>query len=737
MAASNFYGLCLIPPEAGNIRLLALHASVPHSAPLRATLSPATLASSRGSYEALSYCWGDESQRGLIALSVPSQRQSDPDRHHEFEMSITQSLVDALRHLRLPDRDRVLWVDAVCINQADIAEKSIQVRQMLDVYECSSRTVAYLGNAKEEEVDELQAAIAHRDYLRAAAATSATELPPLQGGPNQEIAVVEWDPAAGVVMPPYEPPARVKVTEQQRLLRFVTAARLPSAPDPHSAKGRTDVLFSPTSIRVSWSRFFSRPWFTRAWTTQEFVAGPDVLLQMGAEETTLTLNDISNLRDYVWYMGAWAGFREQEAAREEIKFFMYGNGSFKVFTMFRLRDHREETIGAIIHRMLSVATTSGYPALETRDARDRLWALLGLSDQDRGESSLQPDYNLGVDEVYLRFSQHIAVKGHLQFLLELPPRRATDGLPSWALADGLGAVAQSLTLRQREALPPTDPPLLSDDGMGLRVTAVYADIIESFGDELPAMAEKEALFRLPIKDVPLIDAVVKAADMEASRLDTLLLPGESRAEATFKFLRGIAASAPFNIRGIAPELTEYNHRWDGYLRPWLETVAVLTSVASFSEADPRIVRIRNGEDTDRLYRSSLFTKARAEGWPADMIRAAGVSSMAPPEGIVTGGQLLDALDQFHLVMAWYTGFWIPAWAGRKVGRTEKGYLCNLDKDARVGHDIAFVDPGRRALILRLDYGNEWRTIGLAYVHGMVEGAQLRGGHPAPRKIWLR
>lgn len=144
-------------------------------------------------------------------------------------------------------------------------------------------------------------------------------------------------------------------------------------------------------------------------------------------------------------------------------------------------------------------------------------------------------------------------------------------------------------------------------------------------------------------------------------------------------------------------------------------------------------------ETPCLYQSPLFNKARSEGWPADMVRAAGVSPMAAPEDIITGGALLDALDQFHLVMAWYTGFWTPSWAARRVGRGEKGYLCNLDKDAQVGDFLALVDRGRRTLVLRRGAsarGDNYRIVGFAYLHGLAEGMARPHGD-AGQMIWLR
>ncbi|KAH8903333.1 HET-domain-containing protein [Coniochaeta sp. PMI_546] len=83
-------------------------------------------------YEALTYFWGDKSDLRLITLN------SHP-------VSITANLELALRHLRLPSDPRILWVDALCINQDDIAERSHQVSLMRDVYQHCTRDVAWLG----------------------------------------------------------------------------------------------------------------------------------------------------------------------------------------------------------------------------------------------------------------------------------------------------------------------------------------------------------------------------------------------------------------------------------------------------------------------------------------------------------------------------------------------------------------------------------------------------------------
>lgn len=56
-------------------------------------------------YEALSYVWGVRQSADVVYLNGCS-----------FE--VTENLYEALVHLRLPDKDRVLWIDAICIDQS-------------------------------------------------------------------------------------------------------------------------------------------------------------------------------------------------------------------------------------------------------------------------------------------------------------------------------------------------------------------------------------------------------------------------------------------------------------------------------------------------------------------------------------------------------------------------------------------------------------------------------------------
>jgi hypothetical protein len=84
-------------------------------------------------YEALSYCWGDPNITEPIIVSGHT-------------LNLTTNLASAIRHLRRTDQPRLMWIDAVCINQADTNERNHQVRQMRQIYQGANEVIVWLGS---------------------------------------------------------------------------------------------------------------------------------------------------------------------------------------------------------------------------------------------------------------------------------------------------------------------------------------------------------------------------------------------------------------------------------------------------------------------------------------------------------------------------------------------------------------------------------------------------------------
>jgi hypothetical protein len=65
-------------------------------------------------------------------------------------LKITENLHLALREFRGTENPRVLWIDAVCINQCDDVEKSGQVALMREIYKGARTVLIRLGLASIE-----------------------------------------------------------------------------------------------------------------------------------------------------------------------------------------------------------------------------------------------------------------------------------------------------------------------------------------------------------------------------------------------------------------------------------------------------------------------------------------------------------------------------------------------------------------------------------------------------------
>ncbi|KAL8760642.1 MAG: hypothetical protein Q9184_003179 [Pyrenodesmia sp. 2 TL-2023] len=86
----------------------------------------------------------------MFSVYLPVSRDSDGDRTlpiliNGVETRVGNNLWEALYHLRDPREERVLWVDAICINQHDLAEKAIVVPRMNLIYRRAAEVIIWLG----------------------------------------------------------------------------------------------------------------------------------------------------------------------------------------------------------------------------------------------------------------------------------------------------------------------------------------------------------------------------------------------------------------------------------------------------------------------------------------------------------------------------------------------------------------------------------------------------------------
>ena len=206
-------------------------------------------------FEALSYTWGAEHPQYDIfvvgnGFSSKNDERKTPKRQR---LSVRDNLMSGLRHLRSEKASRTLWMDALCINQADVEERGIQVKQMGNIYKTAIQVVIWIGT--ESKTSSL--ALKTLGFL----------------GAQVEHTAAQWYPSPDASKPEWGDP-RVALSY---------------------GDGEWDSICD----------LLSRPWFERVWVTQEarlarraaIQCGPDVIPWNTFRRAILTLREKPSLPD--------------------------------------------------------------------------------------------------------------------------------------------------------------------------------------------------------------------------------------------------------------------------------------------------------------------------------------------------------------------------------------------------------------------------------------------------------
>ena len=95
-------------------------------------------------YEALSYRWDDESEREIIMANG-------------CDMSVMRPVHNFLQYRRQNTNGHLLWIDSLCIDQTDVADKESQIPLMGKIFSQASHVTVWLGDL--ENVDMVEALI--------------------------------------------------------------------------------------------------------------------------------------------------------------------------------------------------------------------------------------------------------------------------------------------------------------------------------------------------------------------------------------------------------------------------------------------------------------------------------------------------------------------------------------------------------------------------------------------------
>jgi hypothetical protein len=325
------------------------------------------------SYEALSYVWGDKDPPGTILLQG-------------IDFNVTPNLENALRYIRYEDRDRELWIDAICINQDDLDERTAQVRMMAQIYATAETTVSWLGVASEDSDEAL-------------------ELMRRLGSWTKEHDDVLFDDD-------FEDQTRIgqQDRETQNAIDVIEALGFP---------------LTSQNWPAFW-RLLERPYWTRVWIIQELAARGRILrssgvLYCGAQRVKRV--DLDYCCSLILYIVLYGRITPRDGALPEPMRSMLVNGHPPGLTMVQTLAACSDNVNRKMEWLLRV--TSRFKAT---DPRDKLFALIGLA----AESNLvDPDYTKDLATVLRDFVEsHISRYANLTALLGNRYKVSIDG-PSW------------------------------------------------------------------------------------------------------------------------------------------------------------------------------------------------------------------------------------------------------------------------------------------------------------------
>ncbi|KAJ3546276.1 hypothetical protein NM208_g2087 [Fusarium decemcellulare] len=396
-------------------RLVALHPRTKaittdlRSDPLRCSIMTGDLGNPPP-YHALSYCWGDPVFTNHITVQVENQQ--------EYDIYITETLAIALDYIRKPVGDVILYIDQLCINQADVSEKNHQVRLMGSIYEKSSCVLAWLGNSTTSS-DEFMDQINNSDVIGG-----------LVTFPNQPAMMGKSD-----------------IQDIESFLENNTHIVDPSTPPEvilqHMLEYNTTISF-PGFLETA-----SRSWFRRVWIIQEAILGPELVFLCGSRRCCADC--FGRAGTLIWLSS------QLNQIQMEIDGKKPNRGTDELYKLSQCAVHAKQILGmrqaykhkigasatlfdlvkAINVSVLPISPNQVFKDIEAAvrfgatDPRDRIYAFIGLAKDDSETlRELEIDYKRPLMEVYRCFAAAVVVS--TPELLVFSRNEPHSGLPSWA-----------------------------------------------------------------------------------------------------------------------------------------------------------------------------------------------------------------------------------------------------------------------------------------------------------------
>jgi hypothetical protein len=378
------------------IRLLDLLPSPEHESQLRCRIRHTTIKDAP--YQALSYVWGDPANRGDIEIEYePSGQFSNTQATDVFRTTVGANLASALRHLRDKELKLTLWADAICIDQDNNDEKSVQVQLMAKIYRTASQVIVWLGPAGEGS-DAAIDALAEIGKEAESFYFHGTVFSKLSDSSIWEV----------------DDPLDDRGVSMKSFLDKIS--------------GRSSELGQGVFPLVELEALTKRPWWSRVWVLQEMLLASTVTFACGHSR----LPDSQFRLAIMAYFGFYHVSAQKDPLRnrnmpEYQRSLCLSDVSTQPMWMLRMPAvvHDETLFELAIDLYLE----NPLPFMAT-DPRDKIYGLLGVAGDPNG---LRPDYNYTCADVYTQAMMEILQSGDMRALSFFLPKLHKLQLPSWVI----------------------------------------------------------------------------------------------------------------------------------------------------------------------------------------------------------------------------------------------------------------------------------------------------------------
>lgn len=318
-------------------------------------------------YETVSYTWGGEEGDNTV---------SEPVFIGPFwDVSLqTRNCWAMLKSIRPRRGIRMIWVDALCINQHNAKERGEQVNKMKQIYEECERTIIYLGPDIETPLEST--------FPRRSDFESLADLP---------LKIISAPEVTG------------DLEDSEDSDDIGDIEDLEDIESPEKSE-RLD------NIQSTLGFILQRRYFSRVWVIQELIMSSRSIVRIGDTQysmdsaTPLRLNKLSTtMGKPAWHWPTCAAPWFQYMAQKEIQ-------------------------AQDLYHVLAVTSKS-----RATDLRDRLFGVIGVLQRIEKDALGQPNYSLSAQHVFIGLLAHLIINlKRVDILLHASTLTAPTSGPSWA-----------------------------------------------------------------------------------------------------------------------------------------------------------------------------------------------------------------------------------------------------------------------------------------------------------------